>query len=216
MKYQATALRQLRESTPRHIASIMQRQTVCRPEDTPQYVRMLRGEVPRLFDRDDKMVLGNIRELSRGDDVLVISSGICTEEAMRTARALKGKGISLAHLHVSTLKPFDPSPVLAAAAKAEFGVITLENHSVIGGLGSIVAEAMAEAGLGVKLCRLGLQDRYAHGASRSYLMREYGLDATALLSAIETLTGATFGIEPDELAEVELPTLGGAAKAEDL
>ena len=95
-------------------------------------------------------------------------------------------------------------------------VVTLENHSVIGGLGSVVAEALAEAGPGVKLCRLGLQDRYAHGASRSYLMRKYGLDAAALLSAIEALTGATYGIEPDELAEAELPTPGGGAKAEDL
>lgn len=184
--------------------------------DGPVYVRMLRGEVPRLFPRREGLVLGVPRELSRGDDVLVVSSGICTEEAMRAGRALADRGVSMGHFHLSTLKPFDPTPVLEAAEKACYGVITLENHSVIGGLGSMVAEAMAEAGLGKKLRRLGLQDRYAHGASRTYLMRKYGLDAAALVEAAEEAMETDFGIDPDELSTLELPAADMGAKAEDL
>ena len=172
---------------------------VAQAVEGPVYVRMLRGEVPRLFARDDPMRLGSARVLGKGTDVTVVSSGICTEEAMRADRALADRGITLGHLHVSTLKPFDDPAVLKALASARHGVITLENHSVVGGLGSAVAEVMAEAGIPNKLVRLGLQDEYAHGASRPYLMREYGPDALALVQAVERLTDSSFGLAAEDL-----------------
>jgi transketolase len=184
--------------------------------DGPVYVRMLRGEVPRLFDSQDKMRLGRVRELSFGSDLLVISSGICTEEALRARGALSENGVSITHLHVSTLKPFDPAPILAAAEQVRHGVITIENHSVIGGLGSLVAESMAEAGLPRKLRRLGVQDRYAHGASRPYLMRTLGLDAAALIDAAADLLKTPLDIDKEKLSEVQVPTAPSDAKAEDL
>ena len=99
---------------------------------------------------------------------------------------------------------------------ARLGVITLENHSIIGGLGSAVAELMAEQGAGKRLIRLGLRDTYAHGASRQFLLREYGLDALALVRAVETLTGTTLGVTEDQLAAVRLETLRPLDKIEDL
>ena len=75
---------------------------------------------------------------------------------------------------------------------------------------------MAEAGVGKKLVRIGLQDRYAHGASRPYLMKEYGLDATALVRAVEQLTGDSLGLTEDDLRAVRLDPAGGHTKAEDL
>lgn len=168
--------------------------------DGPVYVRMLRGEVPRLFSRDEPMRLGRLRVLSEGSDVTVFSSGICTEEAIRAVAAMQGRGVSIAHLHISTIKPFDNETVVKYAASSRLGVIVLENHSVIGGLGSAVAEAMAEAGLGRKLVRLGLQDVYAHGASRPYLLREYGLDASALVRAVEErFAVGRLGVTAEEL-----------------
>ncbi len=184
--------------------------------DGPVYVRMLRGEVPRLFDKAAPLALGMNRVLSRGTDVVVVSSGICTEEALRARQALATQGVSVAHVHVSTLKPFHAADILELAAGCRYGVVTIENHSVIGGLGSGVAEAIAEAGIGRRLVRLGLQDVYAHGASKGYLMREYGIDAAALVSAIEDLAGRRFGIGPERLAEVALPPPGDHAKAEAL
>jgi len=184
--------------------------------DGPVYVRMLRGEIPRLFDRSEPMRLGCARELSSGSDVTLLTSGICTEEAMRVTRVLGAKGVSICHMHISTLKPFNDPAVLDAAARSRYGVITLENHSTIGGLGSAAAEMMAGAGLGKKLVRLGLKDTYAHGASRPYLMREYGLDATALVGEMEALLGVRFGITEDDLSAVRLEAVHSEAKAEAL
>jgi transketolase len=184
--------------------------------DGPVYLRMLRGEVPRLFPADEPLQLGHARTLSEGDEVTVLSTGICTEEALRASAALVDRGVSLRHLHVSTLKPFDDSLVLDAVRSARKGVITLENHSIIGGLGSATAEVMAEAGAAVPLVRLGLPDSYAHGASRPYLMRAYGLDATALVSAVEKLLDRELGIAERDLAEVRLAAVHSDAKPEAL
>ena len=182
----------------------------------PVYVRMLRGEIPRLFDRSEPLRLGEARELRRGHDVALLTSGICTEEALRTTHVLAARGVQVHHLHVSTLKPFRDSQVLEAAERVRHGVVTMENHTVTGGLGTAVAEVLAEAGLGRKLVRLGLQDHYAHGASRRYLMREVGIDAVALVGAIENLLGAELGITEDELAAVRLEAVHSEAKAEAL
>lgn len=182
----------------------------------PVYVRMLRGEIPRLFAKDEPMKLGQARALSRGTDIALFSSGICTEEAMRATKVLRGRGVSIQHMHVSTLKPFDDPAVLEACAQAKYGVITMENHTILGGLGTCVAEMMAEAGIGKRLVRIGLRDTFLHGASKPYLMREYGLDAIALVRHVERLVGAEFGIGESDLAEVRLDALHSEAKTEAL
>ncbi len=182
--------------------------------DGPVYCRVLRGAVPRLFDTP--MQVGRMRVLSAGSDVLVITAGITTEEAIRARGALDAAGISVRHLHLNTLKPFDALQILDHAASVRHGVVTLENHLVAGGIGSMVAEAMAGAGLARRLIRLGLQDTYAHGGSRPYLMRHYGLDALALVHAIERLTGQQTGIDEAALDVVRIDAVHSAAKAEAL
>jgi transketolase len=186
------------------------------PVDGPVYVRMLRGEIPRLFAATEPLRLGQARRLSHGTDVTLLSSGICTEEAMRATSALRDRGLSIAHLHVSTLKPFDDPAVLEAITQPRYGVVTLENHSILGGLGTAVAEIMAENGLGGKLVRLGLPDTFIHGASRPYLMREYGLGALALVRQLEMLVGAAFNLSESDLAAIRLDAVHSAAKAEAL
>ncbi|MGQ9889198.1 MAG: transketolase family protein [Aggregatilineales bacterium] len=182
----------------------------------PVYIRMLRGEVPRLFSRDEPMALNRARVLSQGGDVTIFTAGITTEEAMRATAALKTRGVSITHLHISTHKPFTDPAIVEAIAAARHGVITLENHTIVGGLGSAVAEVIAEQGLAKKLVRLGLRDTYAHGASRHYLMKAYGLDASALLRAVEQLIGQPTGVTEADLAEVRIQPVHSAAKAEAL
>lgn len=182
----------------------------------PVYIRMLRGEVPRLFSRDEPMALNRARVLSQGEDVTIFTAGITTEEAMRATAALKTRGVSITHLHISTHKPFTDPAIVEAIAAARRGVVTLENHTVIGGLGSAVAEIIAEQGLAKKLVRLGLRDTYAHGASRHYLMKAYGLDASALVRAVEQLIGQPTGVTESDLAEVRIQPVHSAAKAEAL
>jgi len=189
---------------------------VAHSVEGPVYIRMLRGEVPRLFDKNQTMQLNHARVLSDGTDITLLSSGICTEEVMRATAALRKKGLSIRHLHISTLKPFDDPAVYEAVTLPKFGVITVENHTIIGGLGSATAEIMAETGGNKKLVRLGLKDTYAHGASRPYLMKKYGMDAEAVLHEIEKLMNEHFGITGDDLASVRLDAVHSEAKAEAL
>ncbi len=197
---------------------------VAQAIDGPVYVRQLRGEVPRLFPADQPLRLGQARLLGQGTDLAVISTGICSEEALRAVAALRDQGISVSHLHVSTLKPFADPQLLEQIASARYGAISIENHSIIGGLGSALAEQLAEQGIGKRLLRLGLRDTYAHGASQAYLMREYGLDAAALVRAAETLIGESLGIDETILAKIAADlragaqgeTLAKADKTEDL
>ena len=140
----------------------------------------------------------------KGTTSSVLSSGIMTEEAMRAVRVLKQRGLGIRHMHISTLKPFNDRSVMEAIAASRFGVITMENHTVIGGLGSIVAEQMAEAGIAKKLVRIGLQDTFSHGASKQYLLKEHGMDAMSLVREAEKMTGQTFNISEDDLAKAHI------------
>ena len=189
---------------------------VAQEVDGPVYVRMIRGEIPRLFDAGEPMRLNRARTLAAGTDLTLISSGICTEEAMRATAVLRNSGLAIQHLHVSTLKPFDDPAVLEALAAPRYGVVTMENHTIMGGLGTAVAEMMAATGIANRLVRIGLNDTYAHGGTRPYLMREYGLDAMALVRRIEELTGQSFAISEDDLAEVRFGDFHGEDQQEAL
>lgn len=180
----------------------------------PVYVRMLRGEMPRLFS--SPMKFGKARVISEGSDIALVTSGIMTEEAMRAAQVLKKRGVSIQHMHISTLKPFNDESVLEAIAKSRYGVITMENHTVIGGLGTIIAEKMAEAGMDKKLVRIGLRDTFSHGASKQYLLKEHKMDALSLIAEVETMTNQQFHISEDELSLTHIAAVHSTAKAEAL
>ncbi len=180
----------------------------------PVYVRMLRGEIPRLFGTP--LEFRRARILSEGKDIVVLSSGIMTEEAMRAVQVLRDRGLSLQHMHISTLKPFDDQTVIDAIARSRYGVITMENHTTIGGLGSIIAEQMAERGMDKRLVRIGLQDTFSHGASKQYLLQEHKMDALSLIAEIEALVHQQFNISEDELAKSHITAVHSAAKAEAL
>ncbi|MDR3375689.1 MAG: transketolase C-terminal domain-containing protein [Ancalomicrobiaceae bacterium] len=192
-------------------------ESICAAADSvdgPVYCRVLRGSVPRLFDTP--IEVGKMRELSTGSDVLVVTAGITTEEALRARGALTKAGISIRHLHLNTIKPFNTEALLDHIAAVKHGVVTLENHVTEGGIGSLVAETMADHGVGKRLIRLGLKDTYAHGGSRPYLMHYYGLDATALVAGIERLIGTRFGITDADLDAVRIDAVHSVAKAEAL
>jgi len=182
----------------------------------PVYVRMLRGEVPRLFDPQIPFKADRARILSKGDDITLISAGITTEEAIRATAALKQKGVSIQHLHISTHKPFTDPQILEAVSMPKYGVITMENHTIVGGLGTEVAEIMAENGIGKKLRRLGLKDTFAHGGSRPYLMKTYNLDSISLIHNIEQLIGHTLNISEKDLESVRIEAVHSSAKVEAL
>jgi transketolase len=146
----------------------------------PIYVRMLRYDVPRLFDPADPFTVGKSRRLVEGCDVLVISSGEATRETIAAVSALSRTGISLRHLHMSTLKPFTDPDVIASLSEPFQLVVTVENHVRVGGLGSAVAECLAERGSGPPLRRIGLPDAFLRGGPPAALMKSCQLDAAAI------------------------------------
>lgn len=189
---------------------------VAHKVDGPVYIRMLRGEVSRIFPTSEPFEFNTARILSTGTDLTLITSGIMTEEALRAIPLLLERGVSISHLHVSTMKPFTDPRIIAALKTAKGGVITMENHSIIGGLGSAVAEVMAENGVSAPLQRIGLKDTYAHGASQKYLMAEYEMDAPALIRAAEKALGKKLNIDESELDQQRAVNVHSSAKAEAL
>lgn len=189
---------------------------VAQAVDGPCYVRFLRGEIPRLFPKAEPFQINRARVLSEGNEIAVLTSGIMTEEAMRATRYLARQGVSVRHLHVSTHKPFSDPQILDAIRICRQGVVTLENHLTTGGLGTAVAELIADHGLGRRLVRLGLDDTYAHGASQGYLLAEYRLDAAALVSAIGELIGRPLQFAEEDIESARVESGGADVKAEAL
>ena len=141
----------------------------------PVYLRLKRGEIPVIFDDDHEFSLTTAQTLIEGTDLAVIASGMMLSSAINAADTLAAGGVSASVVNVPVIKPLDTDSIIRAVSGVS-AVITAENHSVIGGLGSAVAEAIAEAGLARPLRRIGLRDTFAEGARTApYLFRKYRL-----------------------------------------
>ena len=188
--------------------------TVADSVEGPVYCRVLRGNVSRLFKTP--MKIGEIRVLNKGTDILVVTSGISTEEALRARSAIKNAGISIQHIHLHTIKPINKELLLSQIEKVKYGVVTMENHLINGGIGSIVADIIAENGIAKRLIKLGLNDTFAHGGSKAYLLKYYGLDAFALVKGIEQLMNIKTEINEENLENARIEDVHSLSKAEAL
>jgi transketolase len=152
----------------------------------PVYMRLLRGKVPVVFDPATPFEIGKARLVRQGTDIGVISTGFMTERALDAAAALAQRGASVAVLHVPTIKPFDTQAVLDFAAEVP-QLVSAENHVVVGGLGSLVAETLFDAGLVKKLTRIGLPDRYIECGAVPTLQETYGLSLSRVAATLARL-----------------------------
>jgi transketolase len=143
----------------------------------PVYLRLGKNGEPRVLPEDSSFVVGRAALLRDGGDVTLATAGTMLAATLAAADELASTGVEAAVLHYGTLKPFDAA-TLASLARRSGAVVTVEEHSVIGGLGSAAAEALAESGTPARLRRLGLQDEFAHAVgSREHLLERYGLTA---------------------------------------
>jgi transketolase len=152
--------------------------------DGPVYLRLKRGEVPVLADRPFR--LGAVEVLRDGTDAVIFACGLMVTLALAAAEQLGNEGKSVAVVNVHTLKPLDAEAICAIAARTG-AVVTAENHSVIGGLGSAVAQALLAAGVPCRGAQVGIADTFAEGASPGYLFAKYGLDTEAIVAACRRL-----------------------------
>lgn len=157
--------------------------------DGPVYLRLGKNGEPALLPAGTGFEIGRAVPLAGGGDVAILSAGAILAEACEAVAVLEASGIAASLTHFGTVKPLDAGAVLAAARHTG-GLVTVEEHSVIGGFGSAVAELLAEHGLPARLRRVGLADRFAREVgSRSHLLAHHGLDAVAIAAAARNLLG---------------------------
>lgn len=149
----------------------------------PFYIRLGRYPSPVLFGPDYAFEIGVIPELRAGADVALLAVGIMVAKALEVAEALCSHGLDTAVYNVSTIKPMNAQAVLDAVSGKQLAV-TMEEHSIIGGLGSAIAEVLAAQGAAPLLVRVGVQDRFGESGTPEELLEAYGLTPRAVTRAI--------------------------------
>jgi transketolase len=151
--------------------------------DGPVYIRLGRMGVPVLHGEDFQFVPGKAVTLRQGRDVTVVVCGIMVPAALEAAAMLADEGIRAGVLDVHTIKPLDVEAIVAAA-KATGAVVTAEEHNIIGGLGSAVAEALGEH-FPVPMQRVGIRDKFGESGAPNELLVKYGLTPQDIVAAVK-------------------------------
>jgi transketolase len=147
------------------------------------YIRTTRKDILPIYEPGSTFEIGKGNILRRGGDVLIISMGQVLEDALATAAQLESDDISVEVIDMFTVKPLDRELILSESKGKRF-VVTCENHSVYGGLGSSVAEVLSELPSHAPLFRIGVEDRFGQVGSLSYLKKDYGIDAASIVSRV--------------------------------
>ena len=154
--------------------------------DGPVYLRFGRLAVPVLYDEADyKFEIGKGVLLKEGTDVSIVATGLMVELALEAAKALAEEGINARVINIHTIKPIDRE-ILVKAAKETGAIVTCEEHNVIGGLGSAVAEVLCEEAP-VPMERIGVKDAFGKSGVPADLLKEYGLTAEDIVSACKNV-----------------------------
>lgn len=150
----------------------------------PTYLRLLRGNVPTVLDEYDyTFELGKAKVLRPGNDVVMFSSGLMTMRALSAAKELEKHNVDVSVVHTPTIKPFDSETVLREINTDRLA-LTLENHTVVGGLFETVASAMVQAGIGKQVLPVGLPDEFLHAGALPTLHDRYGLSVDRIVQKV--------------------------------
>lgn len=150
------------------------------------YVRGNRKGVKNIYAPGSTFKLGKGNVLREGQDYLIVATGQLVSEALEVANALEAKGESVEVIDMFTIKPLDKELLLERFIGKEV-VITIENHSITGGLGSAVAEVLADNGLEIPLKRVGVDERFGQVGTPAFLQEEFGLTTTKILEQLNSL-----------------------------
>ena len=150
----------------------------------PVYIRMGRLDVETIFDEETyDFQIGIANTVREGNDVTIAATGLMTYEAIKAADILAQEGISVRVINVGTIKPLDGETILKAAKETKF-IITAEEHSVIGGLGSAVSEFLSEV-YPTKVKKLGIYDKFGQSGKAAELLEKYELTAAKLVAMVK-------------------------------
>ena len=151
----------------------------------PVYLRFGRLAVPVFHDADNfSFEIGKGEQLTQGNDIAVIATGLMVNEALEAAKALAAEGINARVINICTIKPLDKDIVLKAAAECG-RIVTCEEHNIIGGLGEAVCSAVAEEGIAAKVKRIGVNDEFGHSGPAKALLKQFGLSAENIAETVK-------------------------------
>lgn len=151
----------------------------------PAYIRILRSSVPVVYKGNESVKLGKIETLIEGTDLAIIANGVMLAEALKAAETLKQNGISAEVMDCHTIKPLDREAIIKAAKKTG-AIVTAEDHNVIGGLGSAVAEVLSKE-YPTKMAMVGVKDTFGESGDGPELMKKYGLYAGNIVDEATSL-----------------------------
>ncbi|MEJ2330771.1 MAG: transketolase C-terminal domain-containing protein [Gammaproteobacteria bacterium] len=155
---------------------------------TPVYIRLGRYPTPVIFGEDYQFEIGAVPVMRRGDDIVICATGIMTALALDTAEILADQGIETSVLNVPTIKPLNTEAILDAALGKKL-CVTMEEHWISGGLGSAVAETLAEVRNTPPLLRIGVRDKFGQSATADELLEHYGLTPVHMAESILNAMG---------------------------
>jgi transketolase len=149
----------------------------------PVYIRMGRLDVPLLFEENYKFEIGKANVVREGSDVVIFANGVMVAAALEAAQELEAEGIKAAVVNVASVKPIDVETVIAYA-KQTGAVVTAEEHNIIGGLGSAVAEVLGE-NAPTPMVRVGIKDTFGESGRPLELLEKYGLTKKEVIEAVK-------------------------------
>ncbi len=153
--------------------------------DGPVYLRFTRDAVPSIYNSDDELEIGKAVELNKGSDVTIICTGDILSKGVLAAQQLEKEGISVRLIDMHTVKPLDKDIILKAIKETK-GIVTVEDHNIINGLGSAVAEVVAETG-GCKFKRIGIQDQFGESAPYERLLLKNGITVENIVASCKAM-----------------------------
>lgn len=151
----------------------------------PVYIRMGRLDVPLLFDENYKFAIGKANALREGEHCVIFANGVMVDAALEAAKELEQEGVNVAVVNVASVKPLDAETIIAYAKKTG-AVVTAEEHNIIGGLGSAVAEVLGE-NAPTPMARVGIMDTFGESGRPLELLEKYGLTKKEVIEAVRAV-----------------------------
>lgn len=151
--------------------------------DGPAYIRTCRLKTPKIYDDNQQFEIGKGLQIGNGTDATIFSTGVCTVEAIKAKEELAKEGINVRVVDIHTIKPIDENLIIKCAKETK-KLISVEDHSIIGGLGSAISDVLIEK-MPMKLIKIGIKDTFGESGKAEDLMKKYEIDSTAIIRKIK-------------------------------
>ncbi len=148
----------------------------------PCYVRLSRLATPVIYDENEKFEIGKAKQIGKGQDATIFATGVCVSESLKAKEELEKQGIYVRVVDIHTIKPIDKDTIIKCAKETK-KLITVEDHNIIGGLGSAICEVLAEE-FPAKVTRLGINDTFGKSGNAVELMKYFGIDSEAIIKSV--------------------------------